>query len=189
METIADLRVERARRGDQDAFRLLVEEHAERVFRLAFRIVGDEMLAEDVVQETFLRAFRQLESFDRRSAFGTWVYRIAANAAIDLRRQRGRRPEEAFNDDAEPRFESPLPGPERRLESSEIGAAASSALAQLTLLERAAFSLRHFEGCSIAEISSALGIRPEASKQAVFRAVHKMRRVLAPFVRGTLEAS
>src|ERR1700681_1172404 len=83
--------VERARSGDSDAFRLLVERHSRHVFRLAFRMTGNEQDAEDVVQDTFLRAYRQLKNYESRASFSTWLYRIAANACLDLIRSRKRR--------------------------------------------------------------------------------------------------
>src|ERR671933_767504 len=81
----------RARQGDSEAFRALVERHSRSVFRLAFRMTGNEQDAEDVVQESFLRAYRQLSKFDERASFGTWLYRIAANCSLDLVRSRKRR--------------------------------------------------------------------------------------------------
>src|SRR5947207_14708786 len=78
----------RARQGDGDAFQHLVERHSARVFRLAFRMTGNEQDAEDVVQEGFLRAYRQLGRFQGRSNVGTWLYRIVANCALDLMRIR-----------------------------------------------------------------------------------------------------
>src|SRR5881409_2359919 len=78
----------RARQGDSDAFRALVERHSRTVFRLAFRMTGNEQDAEDVVQESFLRAYRQLGRFESRANFGTWLYRIAANCSVDLMRAR-----------------------------------------------------------------------------------------------------
>src|SRR6266849_635086 len=74
----------RARQGDSEAFRALVERHSRSVFRLAFRMTGHEQDAEDVVQESFLRAYRQLGRFESRANFGTWLYRIVANCSIDL---------------------------------------------------------------------------------------------------------
>ncbi len=82
--------VERAQSGDSDAFRLLVEQHSRAVFRLAFRMTGNEQDAEDVVQETFLRAYRQLDKYEARSSFSTWLYRIASNYSLDLIRMRKR---------------------------------------------------------------------------------------------------
>src|ERR1043166_4872389 len=71
----------RAQQGDSDAFRSLVERHSRSVFRLAFRMTGNEQDAEDVVQESFLRAYRQLGRFESRANFGTWLYRIVANCS------------------------------------------------------------------------------------------------------------
>ena len=85
--------VTRAREGDQDAFRVLVERHSTRLFQLAFRMTGNEQDAEDTVQETFLRAYKQLGRFESRAGFGTWLHRIAANCSLDLLRKRKRRDE------------------------------------------------------------------------------------------------
>src|SRR5881394_1590003 len=82
--------VGRARDGDSDAFRLLVEQHSRLVFRVAYRMTGNEHDADDVVQETFLRAYKQLGRFEERANFGTWLHRIAVNCALDLLRSRGR---------------------------------------------------------------------------------------------------
>src|SRR3984957_943495 len=84
MEVEAGGAVERAQSGDSDAFRALVEQHSRSVFRLAFRMTGNEQDAEDVVQESFLRAYRQLGRFESRANFSTWLYRIVANCSIDL---------------------------------------------------------------------------------------------------------
>ena len=90
MEVEAGSAVERARAGDSDAFRLLVEQHSRSIFRLAFRMTGNEQDAEDVVQETFLRAFKQLDRYEARSSFSTWLFRIASNYSLDLIRMRKR---------------------------------------------------------------------------------------------------
>src|SRR5215471_1837374 len=83
--------VARARGGDEDAFRLLVERHSRSIYRLAYRMTGRQEDAEDVVQETFIRAYRQLGRFEARSNFGTWLYRIGFNCAIDYLRARPHR--------------------------------------------------------------------------------------------------
>src|ERR1700739_4018788 len=79
--------VERTLTGDRDAFRVLVERHSHNVFRLAYRMTGNRHDAEEVVQEAFLRAYQKLGKFAGEANFGTWVYRIAANYAIDRLRQ------------------------------------------------------------------------------------------------------
>src|ERR1035437_9721993 len=69
--------------GDKEAYGALVERHSHSLFRVAFRITGNEAHAEDVVQEAFLRGYQKLESFEARSSFGTWIYRIAVRGALD----------------------------------------------------------------------------------------------------------
>jgi RNA polymerase sigma-70 factor (ECF subfamily) len=172
----------RARQGDGDAFRELVERHSHRAFQLAFRMTGNEQDAEDVVQESFLRAYRQLGRFEARANFGTWLHRIVANCAVDLLRTRQAKQRRLSDpiDDAEP-LPSGTPGPGRLAESSEVRARVESAIAGLSPLERAAFALRHHEGRSIDEIGRTLGLGTSASKHAVFRAVKKLRVALAPY--------
>lgn len=178
--------VARARAGDPEAFRTLVEQHSRAVFRVAYRITGRAEDAEDVVQETFLRAYRQLDRFESRSNFGTWLHRIAANCAVDLLRGRPRREMTEENETLERLSggdaDGALPSPERALLGRQIAERVRQALDRLTDMERAAFTLRHFEGQSIEEISRALGLRTNATKHSIFRAVKKMRQELKPFV-------
>jgi RNA polymerase sigma-70 factor (ECF subfamily) len=175
----------RARQGDSDAFRALVETHSRSVFRLAFRMTGNEQDAEDVVQESFLRAYRQLGRFESRANFGTWLYRIVSNCSVDLMRSKQARHDQVRGDslDQEGAVELPAvdaPGPERMAQSAEIDRRVQDALKELSPLERAAFTLRHYEGRSIEEISATLGLGTSAAKHSVFRAVKKLRLALAP---------
>ncbi|MCU1385036.1 MAG: polymerase, sigma-24 subunit, subfamily [Acidobacteria bacterium] len=175
----------RARQGDSDAFRALVETHSRSVFRLAFRMTGNEQDAEDVVQESFLRAYRQLGRFESRANFGTWLYRIVSNCSVDLMRSKQARHDQVRGDslDQDGAVELPAvdaPGPERVAQSAEIDRRVQHALQDLSPLERAAFTLRHYEGRSIEEISATLGLGTSAAKHSVFRAVKKLRVALAP---------
>lgn len=180
------LAVARARDGDSQAFRALVERHSRSIFRLAHRMTGNEHDAEDVVQEAFLRAYRQLDRFEARANFGTWLYRIAVNCSIDVIRKR----REATTDDPEAldRVAASTPGRpdppdlERVVYSAEIRQRVTAALDRLSHMERAAFVLRHFEGQSIDEIGRTLGLRANATKHSIFRAVRKMRMALEPLV-------
>ena len=179
--------VERARSGDSDAFRLLVEQHSRAVFRLAFRMTGNEQDAEDVVQETFLRAHRQLDKYEARSSFSTWLYRIASNYSLDLIRMRKRHEDRRERGKAEDRdilqsIPGNSPGPDRILYSSQVKDRVNEALNELSPQERTAFVLRHFEGLSIDEIGDALGTGTNATKHSIFRAVQKLRRSLEPIV-------
>ena len=173
----------RARQGDEDAFRVLVERHSRAVFRLAFRMTGNEQDAEDVVQESFLRAYRQLGRFESRANFGTWLYRIVANCSVDLMRSKQSRHDQSRGESLDIAAEVPSTdgrGPERLAESAQIAERVNAALSELSALERAAFTLRHHEGRSIQEISKTLGLGTSAAKHSVFRAVKKLRVALAP---------
>jgi len=180
--------VAQARAGDADAYRVLVERHGRALFRLAFRMTGNQQDAEDVVQESFLRAYRQLSKFDERASFGTWLYRIAANCSLDLVRSRKRRSEhQPLNGDVPGEAEDPVlalpstdPTPERAALSSEVRERLAEAMNELSATERTAFVLRHFEGMRIEEVSRVLECQPGAAKHSVFRAVQKLRRALEP---------
>ncbi len=175
-----------ARAGDSQAFRVLVDRYSRKLYRLAYRLTGNHADAEDVVQETFLRAHRQLGQFESRASVGTWLHRIAVNCAVDAIRARpyreaprdtpttpeARRPEPAADD----------PGPERAVFSTEVRRRVAEALGDLSPRERAAFVLRHVEGWSITEIGRALNLRTNATKHSIFRAVRKLRAALEPFV-------
>src|SRR5581483_6815586 len=173
----------RARQGDGEAFRALVEQHSRSAFRLAYRITGNEQDAEDVVQDAFLRAYRQLGRFESRANFGTWLYRIVANCSVDLMRARQARHDMTRSESLDDAIELPAqggPGPDRLAQSAEIKRRVQAALGALSPLERAAFTLRHHEGRSIDEISRTLGLGTSAAKHSVFRAVKKLRVALAP---------
>lgn len=187
MRESEEIALNQAVSGDPEGFRVLVERYSHSVFRLAYRITGTSSDAEDVVQETFLKAYRAIATFDGRASFGTWIYRIASNTALDLvaaRKRRGYSVTRPQDDEDDRPFEIPSgsPGPDRIAASGQIQERVHAALAQLTPQERTAFVLRHFEDCSIEEISQTLGVGVSATKNTVFRAVKKLRRVLAPLV-------
>ena len=179
--------VARVKAGDHDAFRHLVERHSRSVFRLAYRLTGYEQDAEDVVQETFLRAFREIRRFEARSSFATWLYRIAVNCSHDLLRQRPRAGTRPSLDDPDLRVAaaeladaSPAADPLRELTSRRIDARVRAAMDALSSQERSAFVMRHYEGLSIEEIGGVLNLKASAAKHSIFRAVQKLRRSLEP---------
>jgi RNA polymerase sigma-70 factor (ECF subfamily) len=145
-------------------------------------MTGNATDAEDVVQEAFLRAWKQMGRFDGRASFGTWVHRICANCAIDHLRARKGKTEKGNDGVADPFVNIPHggPSPERLAQSAEITGLLIPALNELTEMERAAFILRHYERLPVKEISRALGVESGAAKHSVFRAVQKLRRALEP---------
>jgi RNA polymerase sigma-70 factor (ECF subfamily) len=170
--------------GDREAYGALVARHSHSLFRAAYRITGNEADAKDVVQEAFLRGYRKLESFESRSDFGTWIYRIAVRCSLDKIADRKMDESSRIADEDDPEQQTvqvadTAAGPEQLLLGGEIGALQEMAMRGLTPIERTAFVLRHLEGRSLDEIAAALGIAPNSAKQAVYRAVHKLRRRLA----------
>ena len=164
---------------------MLVEQYSHKMFRLAYRMTGNEQDAEDVVQETFLRAYGQLKNYESRAHFASWLHRIAANYAIDLLRRRKRwRSSDLDSWEQHSPLKSDDPGQERSMFGVEVQQRVSEELEKLTPKERIAFTLRHYEGLSINEISKITGAGISATKNHVFRAVRKMRRALEPLVGG-----
>jgi RNA polymerase sigma-70 factor (ECF subfamily) len=183
MDEVDQQAIHRVLGGDRDAYGVLMERHFPMIFRLTFRITRNEQDAEEIAQEAFLRAYRKLREFRQTSTFATWVYRIATNCALDLVR---RRTHEAswnaaplFTENGSERFSSRSSAePEQAILDREAAQLSDRAMNQLTPLERAAFILRHLEEQSIAEIAATLGVTSNSAKQAVFRAVGKLRRIL-----------
>ena len=180
--------VSQARAGDPEAFRLLVERHSQQIFRVAYRMTGNEHDADDVVQEAFLRAYRQIDRFEERANFGTWLHRIAVNCALDLLRARGRMDRHYGGDPEDAEMSGAIrtdAQQDRLLMSAELGKQVAAAMEQLSGNERTAFVLRHFEGMPVEEIGKTMGIQVNAAKHTIFRAVRKLRQSLEPFVRSS----
>ena len=175
--------IQAAARGDAQAFRCLIEVHARPLHRACQRLLGDAASAEDALQDALLSAWRGLDRFDGRSAFGSWLHRIAINAALAQLRQR--RPEIGFDpcDEGDPHA-ALLPDaqedPFEHASGHQFGRRLADALTGLSHSERSAFVLRHFEHYAMEDIAGALDSNVNACKQAVFRAVRKLRAALAP---------
>jgi len=177
--------VAEARNGNQDAFRVLVDRHSRSLYRLAFRMTGRAEDAEDIVQETFIKAYRQLSRFEARANVSTWLYRIAFNCAVDFLRARPRR-ESATEAELLEHLASAPDGPtlDDLVYAGQIGEQMQLALGDLSERERAAFLMRHYHGCSIEEIGNTLGMKTNATKHSIFRAVRKMRVALQGLARS-----
>ena len=190
MDAIDAAAVQQVLAGNHEAFKAIVDRHSRTLFKVAFRITGNEPDAEEVVQETLLRAFKSLKTFEAQSSLATWLYRIAANQSLDLLKRKKRRgpAEYSINEEHDPeeqmtvQVETNDPDHERMLLSKEVKKKVTAVMAQLTPAERTAFVMRHMEGRSMDEISKMLNIRNVAARNCVFRAVQKLRRALEPLV-------
>jgi RNA polymerase sigma-70 factor (ECF subfamily) len=171
--------------GDKDAYGEVAARHGDALFRVAFRITESEPDAQEIVQEALLRGYRGLAEFDARADFRTWIYRIAINCALQVlnkRRSEAAVPIREEFDEERPGIQlvDSGAGPERLLLDREIEHRRHAAMEKMTPDERLAFVLRHLEGRTTEEIAAVLEVTPNNAKQAVFRAVQKMRRSLAP---------
>ena len=169
--------VRRARAGDAEAFGTLVRRHQERIYGLAFRLTGDHASADDLAQETFVRAWRGIGQFGGRSGFYTWLYRIALNLAFSRWKKVSRRRELSL----EPEILEKQRDPSRRGEdgaeearSREIASALEEGLAGLSPEHRSTVVLREMEGLSHGEIARICG----CSEGTVRSRLHYAKKIL-----------
>lgn len=177
--------VELARKGNKEAFRELFERYQRKVMAIALGMVNNPEDAMEIVQDTFVRAYENLEGFKGESSFYTWLFRITVNRAIDHRRYQRRNPtvglQEEFgipeSDEPYDEFLSDEEGktdPVRQVESREIGNRVAEAIAELTPYHRAVILLREIEGLSYEEISRVM----QCSKGTVMSRLHYARKKL-----------
>ena len=183
--------VERLRAGDKEACAICVREHSTNVYNLALKLTGDPAAAEDVLQETFLSAFRSIAHFEAKSQLSTWLYRIAYNAA--LMRLRRRQVEtvsldEPVEDDEgvpQPRdFADWSDNPERAVLDAEMRRVMDEAVGSLSETLRSVFVLRDVNGLSTAQAAQVLGLSEEAVKSRLLRARLALREKLSAYVAG-----
>jgi len=179
--------VARARTGDREAFAELVRRYQRLVFAVSYRLLGDPDLAEDVVQDTFIRAFFSLERF-RGTTMRAWLLRIAHNAALDQLRARARRPTVPLEQAGE---HAAFDLPESSIEQAGLRAALEAALAALPVEQRAVVVLADVEGLPYEEIAQALGLPLGTVKSRLARARVRLRTLLQsdPRARELLELS
>lgn len=157
--------------GDQGAFALLVDRHVDRALRLAQRMLGSKADAEDVVQEVFLKIWRQAESWTpRRSAFPTWLWRVVANRCLDVKR----RPASlALDDVAEPMDDAP--DQETAMAAAEEERRIADAVARLPERQQVAVGLIYGAGASNAVAAASMGVSVAALEQLLTRARRSLR--------------
>ncbi len=181
--------IERTLAGDDAAFGQLVEAHQRAVFNVAYRLLGNRQEAQDVAQETFWRAYRALDRFDRSRPLAPWLYRIAANLSLNRLRD-GPPPTVSLDAPAPDRPSHAAPrqiadpdgGPVAHLLRAEAQARIREAILALPPDDRVVIELRHFQGLSYAEIAAATRTTLSSVKSRLFRARRKLQSQLADLV-------
>lgn len=176
------LLIDRARRGDMDAFRDLVERSKIATYRLAYDLTGNRHDAEDVSQEAFVRAYRSLNNFRGDAKWSTWLYRITVNLCYDHRRSRSKK-EMEYRDDLEgehtmaQNVHTTL-SPEKNVEAGMIQQHLDEAIKTLSPQERSVFVLRHYNHLQLKEIAETLNIAEGSVKSYLFRAIKRLQKEL-----------
>lgn len=181
--------IREAQSGNRAAFEELVRQYDRAVLRLALHMTGSEQDAQDIYQDAFLKAYRNLGSFRFECSFYTWVYRIVSNLCLDhLRKRQVRKEDSPVVTDEDGGEHSLLdnvadarPGadPERDLMRRELGAYIAKSLQKLTPRERLVFELKHYHGLKLKTVGEILNTTEETAKNTLFRATQKLRAELA----------
>jgi len=168
--------------GNQTSFQLLVERYQDRLFALVRHYTKDPALVEDIVQETFLKAFKRLDSFQHESSFYTWIYRIAVNTVLDVMKRRGRSPVTSVEDPeiagAPNAPDTRVMAPDARLQREEIARITQECLAQIPEIFRTVLVLREFEDMAYQDIADLLGISIGTVESRLFRARARFKEKL-----------
>ncbi len=177
--------IKAARKGDHAAFESLVRRYSERAYRAAYRVVRDSDMAEEVLQEALIKAYKGLARFEFRSSFYTWLYRIVVNLALDRRRRAARAPQLEWDDgvarNVDPRAVTPAStDPELASRRSEVCELVSKGIQDLPDGQREVLLLREVEGLSYEEIAQSMQI----SKGTVMSRLHYARKKMVVFLRG-----
>jgi RNA polymerase sigma-70 factor (ECF subfamily) len=176
--------VARAQAGDLRAFEMLVERHRRRIYRLAYRMTCTHEDADDVLQETFVRAYGNLRRFDLDRPFANWLYTIAANLCLDRRRRWQREKHVAWEqvEDLPVAAAAGPASPERAAENGELRGRLHGAIARLPRRQKAALVLFEVEGMKITEIAVLLSCTEGAVKSTLHRARRRLREDLRDYV-------
>ncbi len=173
---IDDKTVQQASMGDKQAFRLIVLHYAQAVNRLAYRYTADASYAEDIAQETFIKAFQAINRYQPQAKFSTWLLRITTNSAIDYLRKANRQMADSLDQED---IQVDIPNHQLNAEDQlDLNQRLSQAMTDLSDVERLAVTMKHHQGYSINETAQVLNINANACKQTLFRAVQKLRKQL-----------
>lgn len=178
--------IERAKNGDLDALEQIFEKYRNQVFALAYRMTGSVSEAEDLTQEVFLQVMRKIGSFQGRSSFSTWLYRVTVNRSRDYLRSRKRAPElpgldaEGAQRMGDPLFASVITSPESGATASEAKRIVQEALMELPVTLRAPLVLHELEGLEYREVARMLHLPVGTVKSRIFRGRLKLANLLEP---------
>jgi RNA polymerase sigma-70 factor, ECF subfamily len=180
--------MERVRAGDKAACAECIERHSPGVYRVVLRLTHDEAEAEDIVQDTFLQAFKAIDTFDERSSIMTWLYRIAYNAFL-MRRRQDHGHDFSIDESLQEDGALPVPEqlfdwcclPERDFQDNEVRGELERAITELPESLRAVFVLRELEGLSTQDCAATLQISPDLVKQRLHRARLWLRERLSAY--------
>ncbi len=170
--------VQKSQLGDKAAFEKLVLRHQDLVFSLSFKLTGNRDMANDVAQESFIRAWKAIEKFRGDSTFGTWIYRITVNTAWTLRKKAKKHNTLNIDDTYEPIVIDEKKDPEQVAINADLTDVLVSALDKIPLDQRIIVELKNIEGRSHKEIADYLGISVTAAKVRLHRAHQKLRLIL-----------
>lgn len=173
--------VQRYRGGDRQAFTALVVRYQRPVYQAAFWILRRPEDASDVTQTVFLKAAERIADYDPRFKFFSWIYRIAVNEALNLKRRSER--DEALDDDAD-RPDENRAGPESSFDQQQRERALRAALARLSRNDRAVIVMRHFQELSYAEMAELLGVAEKTVNSRLFEARSRLRALLVDLERA-----
>ncbi len=178
--------IREAQRGSSLAFDDLVRRYDQAILRLAIRLTGSDADGQDIYQEAFIKAYKNIRSFRSESSFYTWMHRIVCNLCMDrLRSKKFRAWKEERSGGVDENYLQSLPDrtyhgqPESQVLRTELQRHIQSALKRLTPRERIVFELRHFEGMKLRTVGEVLHTSEETAKNTLFRATHKVRNFLA----------
>lgn len=176
--------------GDREAFQQIVEANKQRMFSVARTVIQDLGLAEDIVQDAFIKAYKALPDFRGDSRLSTWLHRITYLTAIDYRRRETRQLELVDDEDATQAVvdSSPNSRSETSLSRGQLSRQIHQAMDQLTEFEQVVFSMRHLQNFRLKEIAVVLDRSEGTIKNILFRAVRKLREQLSDCQLGGLEA-
>lgn len=175
--------VERVRRGDVEAFDLIVTRHMKRAYSVAYRLLGQREDAEDLVQDAFMAALEKIDTFQSGRSFAPWFYRILVNRGLNSRKSRSLRRMEVLPAEISDTRRSPL----KDTEQAELRARLTEVLAMLPPRQKSIVELFELEGFSSLEIAEVLGLSDGTVRWHLHQARAKLREALGPFVRRNYE--